>query len=181
MNTDEFLFSFANIRYKSSIVQSTEFKAVIPSTLGNAVATDTKSSDFSGDGSMGAWTKVAPAEGRGGILGFRSIDNRRGSYTEQLGDPKWQAPKNSKLKFKFYCTQPQDLELSANNHFLKELKITASDNWQEMTIDASEVKNRFNHQGLKDWSQVGKIHFKPKPGSDITKVIFADFKWIKSN
>jgi hypothetical protein len=25
---------------------------------------------------------------------------------------------------------------------------------------------------------VGKIHFLPKPGSDLTKVIFADFKWV---
>lgn len=141
MNTDDYLFSFANVRYKSSIVLSTEFKAAIPSTLGNAVATDTKSSGFSGDGSMGAWTNVAPAEGRGGILGFRSIDNRRGSYTEQLSDPKWQAPKNSKLKFKFYCTQPQNLIFAADNHFLIDLKITASNHWQEITIDASQVLN----------------------------------------
>jgi dienelactone hydrolase len=178
LNVDEYLFSFANIRYKSSIVLSTEFKAAIPAKLGNAVATDTKSSSFSGDGSMGAWTKVAPAEGRGGILGFRSIDNRRGSYTEQLGDPKWKAPKNSKLKFKFYCTQPQDLIFTANKHFLKEIKITASDHWQEMSLDSSELINRLDKKGLKDWSQIGKIHFTPKAGSDITKVIFADFKWI---
>jgi hypothetical protein len=25
---------------------------------------------------------------------------------------------------------------------------------------------------------VGKIHFLPKQGSDLTKVIFADFKWV---
>jgi hypothetical protein len=27
---------------------------------------------------------------------------------------------------------------------------------------------------------VGKIHFLPKQGSDLTKVIFADFKWVPS-
>ena len=130
---------------------------------------------------MGAWTKVAPAEGRGGILGFRSIDNHQGSYTEQLSDPKWQAPKNSKLKFKFYCTQPQDLVFLADRHFKMKLPITASDHWQEMTIDPSKLKNTFSGEALQDWSKVGKIHFKPKAGSDITKVIFADFKWIPNN
>ena len=101
------------------------------------------------------------------------------TYTERLSDPKWKAPKNSKLYFKFYCTQPQDLILSANNHNKKDLKITASDHWQEMTIEASEVINKFSKKGLQGWSDVGKLHFAPKPGSDITKVIFADFKWIE--
>jgi hypothetical protein len=31
---------------------------------------------------------------------------------------------------------------------------------------------------MPDWSRVGKIHFLPKQGSDLTKVIFADFKWV---
>ncbi len=31
---------------------------------------------------------------------------------------------------------------------------------------------------MTDWSSVGKIHFLPKPGSDLTKIIFADFKWV---
>jgi hypothetical protein len=32
---------------------------------------------------------------------------------------------------------------------------------------------------LKDWSEVGTISLKPKPGADITKVVFANFKWKK--
>jgi hypothetical protein len=27
---------------------------------------------------------------------------------------------------------------------------------------------------------VGRIHFLAKPGSDLTTVIFAEFKWVKS-
>jgi hypothetical protein len=30
---------------------------------------------------------------------------------------------------------------------------------------------------MKDWSSVGMIRFQPKPGSDLTKVICAEFKW----
>lgn len=30
---------------------------------------------------------------------------------------------------------------------------------------------------MKDSASIGKIRFQTKPGSDLTKVIFADFKW----
>ena len=33
---------------------------------------------------------------------------------------------------------------------------------------------------LADWSTVGKIQFQPKPGSDITKILFADFRWVSA-
>ncbi len=32
---------------------------------------------------------------------------------------------------------------------------------------------------MNNWSKVGTIHFAPKQGSDITKVIFAEFKWVE--
>jgi hypothetical protein len=31
---------------------------------------------------------------------------------------------------------------------------------------------------LKNWGKVGNIIFKPKVGADITKIIFAQFKWV---
>jgi len=51
-------------------------------------------------------------------------------------------------------------------------------NWQEMTIAPERLINRFNQKPMSNWSSVGKIHFLPKQGSDLTKVIFADFKWV---
>jgi hypothetical protein len=45
-----------------------------------------------------------------------------------------------------------------------------------MTIPASQLKQS-NGAALGDWAQVKRIGFKPKAGSDITKVIFADFEW----
>jgi hypothetical protein len=174
---DDYVFGYANITYDTTIVRSTDFNAAIPAKLGKAVATDKPSSDLS-DSGYSAWSHIAELEGPRGIKGFRPTNNGRGSGTEQLHDPKWQAPANSRLSFKFYCTEPQTVILTAADHNSVELEITASDNWQEMTIAPERLINRFNQKPMSNWSSVGKIHFLPKQGSDLTKVIFADFKWV---
>lgn len=177
LNVDDYVFAFANIIYDSTIVRSTGFNAAIPSKLGSAKATDKLSDNLSSNGYEG-WTNIAELEGRKGIKGFRSTNNQRGSGTEQLSDPKWRAPEKSSLAFKFYCTEPQTVVLTAADHHSVELEITASDDWQAMTIAPERLINRFNQKPLPDWSSVGRIHFLPKPGMDLTKVIFADFKWV---
>ena len=179
LNVDDYVFGYANVTYDTTIVRSTDFNAAIPSRLGKAIATDAISDVISG-GSDGfsAWTNVAEVEGPKGIQGFRSTNNQRGSGTEQLHDPKWKAPDNSQLAFKFYCTEPQTVVLTGGNYYHAELEITASDQWQEMVVAAERLTNRFNQQPLKDWSSVGRIHFQPKPRSDLTKVIFAKFRWV---
>jgi len=177
LNVDDYVFAFANITYDSTIVRSTDFNAAIPSKLGSAKATDKPSDNLSSNGYDG-WTNIAELEGRQGIKGFRSTNNQRGSGTEQLSDPKWRAPEKSSLSFKFYCTEPQTVVLTAADHNSVELEITASDDWQEMTIAPERLINRFNQKPLPDWSSVGRIHFLPKHGSDLTRVIFADFKWV---
>ena len=178
LNVDDYVFGYANITYDTTIVRSTDFNAAIPAKLGNAVATDKPSNDLS-DSGYRAWSNIAELEGPQGIKGFRSTNNGRGSGTEQLHDPKWQAPANSRLSFKFYCTEPQTVVLTAADHNAVELEVTASDNWQEMTIAPGRLINRFSQKPMSDWSSVGKIHFLPKQGSDLTKVIFADFKWVQ--
>ena len=182
MNVDDYVFCYANIGYDTTLVLSTGFNAAIPSKLGNAKATDTKSDVISASNEeMSAWTNVSEVEGPKGIKGFRSTNNQIGSGTEKLSDAKWQAPPNSKLSFKFFCTEPQTLILSANDYYDAEIEITASDEWQEIEIDADKLIFRFDKKGiLKDWSEAGRIYFKPKQGSDITKVIFAEFKWARA-
>ena len=128
-----------------------------------------------------SWRDIAELEGPKGIKGFRSTDNRRGSGTEQLHGPKWKAPATAWLSFKFYCTEPQTVVLTAGDHHVVELEITASDEWQEMTIAPERLIHPVNQKPLPDWSSVGKLHFQPKPGSDLTKVLFAEFKWVKHN
>jgi hypothetical protein len=179
LNVDDYVFGYANITYDTTIVRSTDFNAAIPSKLGKAIATDTVSDVISsGSDGFSAWTNVAEVEGPKGIQGFRSTNNQRGSGTEQLHDPKWKAPDNSQLAFKFYCTEPQTVVLTGGNYYHAELEITASDQWQETVVAAERLTNRFNQQPLKDWSSVGRIHFQPKPGYDLTKVIFAEFRWV---
>jgi dienelactone hydrolase len=175
MNVNDYVFSYANIRYQNDCVLSSDFEAVIPSKLGKAVATDKKSDLISGG--TGQWSHVGPAEGVGGVQGFRPLDNRRGTRNIQFSDPKWKAPKGSKLSFRFYCTQPQKVVLSANRRFTTELEIIASNDWQSMTLMAKQLIS--HGVGLSDWSVADSISIMPATDSDITKVIFAEFEWVK--
>ena len=58
------------------------------------------------------------------------------------------------------------------------LDITASDEWQEMVVPAERLISKFDQKPMKDWSAVGNILLMPKSGSDLTKVLFADFRWM---
>jgi len=176
LNVDDYVFGFANIRYNNNCVVSSDFEAVIPSKLGNAVATD-KRSDMISEGT-GMWKNVAPVEGVGGIKGFRALDNRWGTSSTQFSDPKWKAPKGASLTFKFYCTQPQTVTIEANRHYAVECEITASDEWQAMTLPANRLMRKGHNFALRDWSEINEVAIKPKPGTDITKVVFAEFKWV---
>jgi len=178
LNTNDYVFGYANIIYDTTVVLSTDFNAVIPSKLGSARATD-KASDviYSGDGGVGAWSNIAEVEGVGGIKGFRCTDNNAGAGTELMGDPKWKAPPNAQLGFKFYCTEPQTLILTADDCD-GEIEITASDKWQELVIPAKRLIKRSKQKPMANWESVGQLRLKPKSGSDITRVLFAQFKWV---
>jgi dienelactone hydrolase len=181
LNVEDYVFGYANVTYDSTIVRSTDLNAAVPVDLGRAVATDKPSDVIAGGGeALSLWTHVAEAEGPQGIKGLRGIDNARGAGTEQFHDPKWKAPQGAQLRFKFYCTEPQTLVLSTNNYYSAEIEVTASDNWQEMTLPAERLRNRFNQQPMKTWAEMGGIQLLPKAGSDLTKVIFAEFKWVVS-
>ncbi len=174
MNVEDYVFAFANIRYDNRVVRSSPFTAAIPARLGNAKATDKPSADLSGAGE--AWTNAGPVQGKGGVKGFRILSNR-GTLNQQFSDPKWKAPQGGQLSFRFYCTQPQKLVLSVNNHSRATVDFTASDDWQQKTLPANLFINRLNKQSLKDWSNTKRIDINPAKGADITKVVFADFKW----
>lgn len=178
MNVDDYVFGYATIRYANNIVISSDFSAAIPSKLGKAVATD-KRSDTISDGA-GHWSDVAPAEGVGGVQGFRALDNAKGTKNDQFGDPRWKAPEKAALAFQFYCTEPQKLVLIANGQYRMNLDITASDQWQSTTIPAAKLVNVKFNQPMPDWASVTELAIKPQPGSDITKVIFARLKWVKT-
>lgn len=179
IDVDDYVFGFGNISYDNSIVVSTAFEAAIPSQLGAAVATD-EPSDTLPEG-VGMWQQVGPAEGPGGVKAFRPVDNRRGASNGQFSDPKFRAPEGAELAFRFYCTQPQTIQLKAGHHFVAELEIPASNDWQEMSVPAGKLRfvHPPNHEPLKSWSEMEVLTILPKEGSDLTKIIFADFRWRK--
>ena len=76
----------------------------------------------------------------------------------------------------FYCTQPQSLTLSTDSRHKTDIEITASNDWQTMKMEPGMLSNEHSAK-LSDLSQVGKIELRPKQGADITKVVFANFKW----
>lgn len=175
LNIDDYVFAYASIRYADDIVISSDFEAAIPALLGKAVATDQPSNQLSE--ATGMWSNVAPAEGIGGIEGFRILNRHRGTTNEQFNDPKWRAPEGANLSFKFYCTQPQEVILVVNGHIERHLEITASDDWQSMSIAAESLINTRNQQPMPTWSDTGSLTIKEAPDFDITQIIFADFKW----
>jgi len=176
LNVDDYVFGFANIRYAGNIVISTDFEAAIPSKLGDAVATD-EPTDMISEGT-GMWSDVAPVEGVGGVKGFRALNRRHGTISEQFSDAKWKAPPGAQLSFKFYCTQPQDLVLVVNHRYEADIEITASDEWQTIAVSAERADHRQNGSPMGDWSRADSIQIKPKTGADLAKVIFAEFKWL---
>ncbi len=180
LDVNDYLFAYANVTYDTNLTLSSFFNAAIPAKIGNAKATDTKSNTiYNGGEGVEAWTQTSLVEGPMGVKGFRCTNNKAGTINEQLYDPKWRAPTNGQLAFKFYCTQPQTIVLTANNHEVVQIKIPASDTWQEMVIPSKNLINRSNKLPMKDWTKVGKLHFTSQEGSDITKVIFSEFRWEK--
>ncbi|MEI6239162.1 MAG: prolyl oligopeptidase family serine peptidase [Planctomycetia bacterium] len=181
MNVNDYVFGYANVFYDTTLALSTEFNAAIPARLGpHAEATDRRSESFTSGRDGMVWINVAEVEGVGGIKGFRATDNRKGTHTVNLGDPKWQAPPGSRLEFKFYCTEPQRLAVTAVTaaNFVGEIEITASDTWQSRTIHPHTLVRQGSTEPLRDWANVSSLYFKPTTGSDITKVIFAEFRWV---
>ena len=179
LNVNDYVFGYANLIYDTTVVRSTDFNAAIPAKLGRARATDTTPPLYIGDGGIGAWSNVVETEGIGGIKGFRCTDNKLGTGTDLITKPEWKAasPK-AQLGFKFYCTQPQTLILTAGD-FSTAIQITAAeDRWQEMTIPANKLLNPANQKRLASWKGVTAVHLKPKADADITKVLLAKFKWV---
>lgn len=179
VDINDYVFSYANIRYTNDCVVSSDFEAAIPAKLGRAVATE-KKSNLLPEG-VGQWNRVAPAEGPGGIKGFRPINNRFGTDSNQFTDPKYSAPRGAVLNFMFYCTQPQKIALAANRWFVTDLDVTASDKWQSKTLTIDQLKTRNDGRRLEDWSEVKHLLIEPQEGSDLSKVVFARFKWVPAD
>ena len=172
---NDYVFAFANLRYKGDIVISSDFTAAIPSKLGQALATDKRAENLTDE--EGLWSDAVVVEGPGGIKGIRALYNQKGISCTSLTDPKWNAPKGSALSFQFHSTDPQAVIIDAGGNFNTQIDLPASNDWQSITIPASKVLWGGNAHPMTDWNSVVGITIKPAPGKDMTKVIFADIKW----
>jgi hypothetical protein len=82
-----------------------------------------------------------------------------------------------------YCTEPQTILLSVDPHdrLLAEIDVPASDAWQDQVVPASRLRRSDTAPPPGDWTGVGMLRLLPKPGSDLTKILFADFRWVRSS
>jgi hypothetical protein len=174
-NTDDYVFAFANIRYKGDIVISSDFTAAIPSKLGHAVATRV----FAKDGSD-LWSEVAPVEGVGGVKGLRALNNKAGTACLLFGEAERRPPRGAVMDFRFYCTQPLTVIMEANSRFAAEIEITASNEWQAIKIPANRLVSTSDGSPFGDWSMLESLRIRPKPGSDITQMVFVVPGWESS-
>ena len=178
IDVNQYLFAYANIRYKSSIVLSTKLEAVVPSRIGKAMATDKRSNIlYQGSDGKGCFgLKIELAEGPDGVKGFKPLRNT--FFTYQTNDPKWIAPKNAKLTFKVYAQEKQKIKIATdgNNNYSCEFEVSPSNTWQTIVIEPQKLERVINKKitSLPSWAQVKKIEF----SGNIQHCIFTDFSWV---
>ena len=179
LNVGDYVFAFANARYENNIVLSSDFKAVIPSTLGNAIATD-KITDVI-PWRNHEWTETEPARAGDGVEGFRAVNKKTGMRNLQISDPAWNAKPNSALSIRFFCTEAQNLFVSVNDQFDTKLELEPSGGWQTLVVPSKNLRHRTTAQPMPDWTKARDLLLMPSAGStsDMTQVIFSEFRWVQ--
>jgi hypothetical protein len=81
------------------------------------------------------------------------------------------------MDFRFYCTQPLTIIMEANDQYAAEIEITASNDWQAIKISPKQLVSKSDGSPFRDWSMLTSLRIRPKPGSDITQMVFVDPKW----
>ena len=175
LDAEMYLFAYANIRYKSTIVISSNFEAVVPARIGRAVATDKKSlMMYQGSDGAGCWASpVTEAIGPDGRRGFKP--SRNAFWTDQPNDPKWAAPEGAKLRFKVLCKERKRLTIRAGR-FSTSVHVDGSAQWRAVVVEAEDLKNRFNGSPLVGWRKAKTLRIE---GRKLGDVIFTDFEWIE--
>ncbi len=175
IDTETYLYAYANVRYKSTIVLSSNFEAVVPARIGDAVATDKRSSTmYRGSDGAGCWASaVIETIGPDGLKGFRP--SRDTVWTDQPNDPKWQAPEDSKLRFKVFSREPATLTIKAE-HYSTEVAIEGADQWQTVDVEAQMLENHFNQSPLAGWNKAKTLRFEART---LTEMIFTDVEWVQ--
>ena len=149
---NDYLF-YSNIHYQNDSVISSDFESVIPSKLGNVVATDKRSNCLE----VQASSYAAPQKGLVVLKDFGQSTTTAEPTVPNLPTPNgrpWGAP-----EFMFYCTRPQSLILSTDSRHKQILK-SLHPMIANMKIDPPNFRNDHG-TNLVDWSQVGKLNSAP--------------------
>jgi len=48
-------------------------------------------------------------------------------------------------------------------------------------VPAARMIGKFDQKPMKGWSVVGNLQLQPKAGSDLAKVLFAEFRWVQGD
>jgi len=204
LNTDAYLFAFANVRYKSGVDLSSNEEAVIPASLGAVRATDTVSSMlYDGSEGAGMWATgspcvdpvppeeipvpVRPAMGPEGKAGF-TVNWWSNPLTYQPGDPKWRAPEQAGLSFRVATAKGESFKVSFHEDYAwpgqrtyeAKVSLKGKAGWQNVTLfplDFHEKKSSdATGPALTTFSRCQVLEL-TGPWKD-QKIVFTKFRWI---
>lgn len=192
------LFAFANVHYKSGICLSSNMETVIPSELGDAVATDKRANViYKGSQGVQGWatnsastcpydyvpTYLQPAMGPAGKKGF-SVYHTESFQTHKLGDPKWKGPQGAQLSFEVLSRHNQTFKVSvkAALNYSCSVNIIGTGQWELIVMPVSKFKEGNSGKSLKHWDKLTTLVLeRPEGGWADKNIMFTDFSWLTSD
>ena len=202
LDVDRYLFAFANVRYESGIVVSSNMEAVIPSRLGRATATDQPTSlIYDGSDGIGLWTTnspctdpippvprpIRPAEGPFGRKGF-TVSKYSSPLSYQIGDPKWRAGGRAALRFEVASRNPEQFQVVVyRNHFTPGqekytagVSVAGGRGWCEVCLLPSQFAKDDGTERLDDWDALTTLQLeRPRDGWQDENIVFTNFRWTQ--
>jgi len=202
MDTEQYLFAFANLHYSAGICLSSRLEAVIPARLGPAKATARPSPViYDGSHGVGGWVThspstdpippirvpLEPARGPGGKSGF-TVYTRCSPLTHQVGDPKWRGPRGASLAFEMVTREPQEFVVAVHEReFLPDAKeydakvtVEGMEEWQPVILRADDFQSARDGTPLANWDDVVMLELKcPEGGWKDQKIVFTGFRWLE--
>ena len=199
LDTKQPLFAFGNVTYESGVCLTSNLVTVIPAELGEARATDTRSTviDDSSEG-LNGWVTRSPATdpippvpsllrtgtGADGKTGFTTT-TAIPIMTHKVGDPKWRGPNGSSLQFEVYVRAPRVLKVVMHEdefgarwtQYHKELQLTPAEAWQTLTLSADEFLTDKGER-LKSWRAVDMLELESQGGPG-AEPVFRMFRWVE--
>jgi dienelactone hydrolase len=197
LDTRQPLFAFANVTYESTVCLSSNLVTVIPTELGQARATDTRSTviDNSSAG-LDGWVTRSPAtdpippvpsllklgtgpDGKRGITTTTAIP----IMTHKIGDPKWRGTNGSAFQFEVAATTARVVRVIMHEHefaagwrqYVKTLSLSPAAGWQTFTLVAGDFVTEGGAK-LQNWDDVNMLEFDSQGGAG-AEPVFRMVRW----